>query len=242
MCSRALGQLRVEKAPFGLADVSKLSLNHSSFRDKQQRLVLLLWIGLLRVCQFRYEQVAEITQTGTEVLECSARSIDKHFPLSVQFRLEGEYWVVLVVNSAGMHLNYSSCPTQNKPSKHLLFKNQFDKVGFLSLHKNMTTSCFAKVIGWWNCSSRQRQFKTNYSLLRTLFFKSLSPCIISEHLRDILLTSLGLFLCLKRNKCVMLYQSQVKSLLHFHCFLYSSFSIGSYGFCYRNFHNVQLKS
>lgn len=36
MCCMVLGQMRLEKAPSGLTDVSKLSLNHSSYRDKQR--------------------------------------------------------------------------------------------------------------------------------------------------------------------------------------------------------------
>lgn len=67
MCCRVLGQLRLEKAPSGLTDVSKLSQNHSSFRDKQQRLQLLLsCYSELACCEFvnlRYEQGAEITKT-----------------------------------------------------------------------------------------------------------------------------------------------------------------------------------
>lgn len=42
MCCRVLGKLKLEKAPSGLTDVSKLSPNYSSFRDKQQRLQLIL--------------------------------------------------------------------------------------------------------------------------------------------------------------------------------------------------------
>lgn len=38
------------------------------------------------------------------------------------------------------------------------------------------------------------------------FCKSLGTCIVSEHVRGNLLTSLGLFLCLKRNNCLMFYQ------------------------------------
>lgn len=36
MCCMVLGQMRLEKVPSGLTDVSKLSLNHSSYRDKQR--------------------------------------------------------------------------------------------------------------------------------------------------------------------------------------------------------------
>lgn len=66
MCCRALGQLRLEKAPSGLTDVSKLFLNHSSFRDKQQRLqlILLFSTGLLGVCQL------QIGASGRDYNDC----------------------------------------------------------------------------------------------------------------------------------------------------------------------------
>lgn len=113
-----------------------------------------------------------------------------------------------------MHLNYSSCPMQTKTSKHALLKTQFNKVIFLSGEQNHDKILFfSKSLRMSNCSSRLWQLKRNHSFLITLFWKSLRTCIISEHLRSLLLTSLGLFLCLKRNKCLMFYWHKIKALL-----------------------------